>query len=243
MKCKPICSVRCTIHIWGLMLPPCFIQLPMVTQPKDFRHIKKVATESGVGVTTFRALEKGDTVGSNTNEFQKYCGKKLCIPIKKYDGTESYDPQVDLKNDEFLSSLGKEKKKFDVKMKKDWEKKVVNRPRMDQAWYMIVQDGGKEKVGLYQDYAVFESIHNADYIVKSIHNADYIAKMSLKGVRFTDLEAAKTYIQMARDEEGVHWGWPQEIPVLWKTVVCTVEDVGHELEDFCRSLGQTWTAL
>ena len=77
---------------------------------------------------------------------------------------------------------------------------------------MIVQDGGKQKVGLYQDYDVFKSILNEG----AVYQADG-RNCGLKGVWFKDLAAAKTYIQMVRDEEGVHFGWPQEIPVHWKT--------------------------
>ena len=199
------------------MLPPCFILLPTATPEKDFLHLKDVVAEDGA-VKTLRGVEKG--VGLNANEFQKYCGKKHCLPIKKYDGTESYDLQVDLNNDEFLSSLGKEKKKkFDIKMKTDWEKRV--KMKKDR-WYMIVQDGGKNKVGLYQDYAVFKSIRKVDG-----------SNWELKGVWFPDLAAAQNYIQVARDEEGVHWSWPQEIPVWWKTGPFTQ----NEIEDFLKVAG------
>ena len=97
---------------------------------------------------------------------------------------------------------------------------------MDKAWLMIVQDGGKKKVRLYQDCAVFKSIRNADYKVDG-------RNWNLKGVWFPDLEAAQNYIQMARHEEGVHWSWPQEIPVWWKTGPFTQK----EIEDFLKVAG------
>ena len=38
---------------------------------------------------------------------------------------------------------------------------------------------------------------------------------------------------MARDEEGVQFGWPQEIPVWWKTGPFTQ----NEIEDFLKVAG------
>ena len=77
----------------------------MVTQPHDFLHIKEV----GDGKTLVVSEEGADNLKINTStEFQKYFGKKQAY---MYIG---YDHKVDLKSDEFLSSLGKEKKrKFD----------------------------------------------------------------------------------------------------------------------------------
>ena len=41
---------------------------------------------------------------------------------------------------------------------------------------------------------------------------------------------------MARKEEGVHWEWPKEIPVIWKKGPMTEKDIATfpgwaELED------------
>ena len=39
------------------------------------------------------------------------------------------------------------------------------------------------------------------------------------------LSRSRSLIQMARKEEGVHWEWPKEIPVIWKKGPMTEKDI------------------
>ena len=71
---------------------------------------------------------------------------------------------------------------------------------------------------LYQDKDVFDIVHVGEYKKNP-------AVWSPKACWFDDLDAAKAYIQMARDEEGVLWNWPDTIPVLWKTGPLTQMDL------------------
>ena len=191
--------------------PPRVNQLPMATQPHDFLHIKEV----GDGKTLVVSEEGADNLKINTStEFQKYFGKKQAY---MYIG---YDHKVDLKNDESLNSLGKEEKKeFDEEMKNIWAKNKLLQHKED-VWYMILEgknQNGEKKVGLYQDEEVFKKARDADFIAG--------AGWSSKGCWFEDLASAKSYIQMTRDEEGVHWDWPKQIPVIWKKGPLTQNDI------------------
>jgi len=127
-----------------------------------------------------------------------------------------YDHGVDMKKDPFLDSLSaEEKKKFRVEMVKIWGKEAKyshDGYEKDNVWYMILQGkkaNGESKVKLFQD----EDVFNKERIQGVFGNWGW----SLKACWFHDLEDAKNYIQMARDEEGVHWEWPQQIPAVWKT--------------------------
>ena len=204
----------------GSHAPPRVNQLPMATQPHDFLHIKEV----GDGKTLVVSEEGADNLKISTStEFQKYFGKKQAW---MYVG---YDHKKDLKNDEFLNSLGREKKKeFDEEIKKIWAKNAHLRHKED-FWYMILEGRnrhGKKMVGLYQDYDVFENIRDEDFHA----GIDW----SLKGCKFDNLASAKNYIQMARDEEGVHWDWPGSIPVIWKNGPLTKSDI-ENFPDFQSS--------
>ena len=95
-------------------------------------------------------------------------------------------------------------------MRKIWAKNKPLQHKEDR-WYMILEgenQNGEKKVGLYQDEAVFK--RDRDVVFSAG------AGWSSKGCWFDDLESAKNYIQMARDEEGVHWGSPEQIPLIWK---------------------------
>jgi len=192
-------------------------QLPMATEPHDFLHIKEV--EDGKKLVVFE--EGADNLNiSTTTEFQKYFGKKQAW---MYIG---YNHGVDLKNDDFLNSLGQEEKKgFDEEMKKIWAKRAPLLHKEDM-WYMILEGvkNGEKKVGLYQDEHVFKKARDEDFIANTkAHEEGW--GWSLKGCWFEDLASAKNYIQMARDEEGVHWGWPKKIPVIWKKGPLTQNDI------------------
>ena len=179
------------------MLPHASTSSRMATPPKDFRHIKEVVAEDG---TKKRLVVPEDGVAGNTTEFQKFFGKKEAWP---YTG---YDHKVDMKDDVFLSSLGnKKKQKFNQKKQEIWNETASDNNQED-FWYMLVE----KEVGLYQDRDVFKSIRDANYKGDG-------KNWSLKGVRFDSLAGAKNYVQMARDEEGEWWAWPQVIPVYWMT--------------------------
>ena len=195
----------------GSHAPPHVNQLPMAAEPKDFVHFKeveggKMLAVSEEGANNFRL--------NTTTDFQKYSAKKQ---PRMHIG---YDHKVDMKNDNFLNNLSKEEKmKFDDEIKKIWWKKGSVEHKED-IWYMILEGGGAKKkyCGLYQDKDVFEQVRDKDYdAVKNL--------WSLKGCWFEDLETAKNYIQMSRDEEGVHWEWPQKITVFWKKGPLTNIDI------------------
>ena len=164
----------------GFHAPPHFNQLPTATPEKDFHHIKKVVTQDGKTIKTLTVVEKG--VALNTDEFQKYCGKKAACPGPGYNYADHpFDP--------FLSSLGVRRKQlFDLwsKMHKNRDPSKVGQNMPKNWWYMIIQDGGFKKVGLYQDYDVFKSILNEG----AVYQADG-RNCGLKGVWFKDLAAAE----------------------------------------------------
>ena len=112
----------------GSHAPPRVNQLPTASEPHDFLHMKEV----GDGTILVESEEGADNfkIDSST-DFQKYFGKKQAF---EYIG---YDHNKDLKNDEFLNSLGKEEKKqFDEEMKKIWAKNEPLLHKEDQ-WYML----------------------------------------------------------------------------------------------------------
>ena len=188
-------------------------QLPMATAPKNFLHIKALKDLPGDGNVLMVPEEGADNLKiCYSTEFQKYFWKNQPYMFR------GYDHKVDMKNDKFLNSLGKEeKKKYDKEMMKIWATKVKHK---EDSWFMILEAVGakKKKFGLYQDKAVFTEVRD--------HGLDIERGIwSLKGCWFDDLEAAKNYIQMARDEEGVHWDWPQEIPVFWKNGPVSKNDI------------------
>ena len=203
-------------------------QLPMVTDPKNFHHIKLLSIinlndlpgDGSVSKMNYLMVpEEGEDNLKRcyTTDFQKYFGK-MGEPYM----FKGYNHKVDMKNDPFLNSLGKEvKNKYHEEMTKIWAKKAaLKHNHREDMWYMILEAGGvkKARFGLYQDKIVFEEVRDRDLdIPRGI--------WSLKGCYFDDLEAAKNFIQMARDEEGVHFDWPQEIPVYWKNGPVSKNDI------------------
>ena len=83
---------------------------------------------------------------------------------------------------------------------------------------MILAPDLKVVPSLYQDYGVFEKVRDEEF-------KDGAGGWSFKACQFEDLATAKNYIQMAREEEGVHWEWPKEIPVIWKKGPITQKDI------------------
>ena len=74
---------------------------------------------------------------------------------------------------------------------------------------------------LYQDQQVYRRHRDEKFTVPAGASRGW----SYKGGWFHDLASAKNYIQMSRDEEGNHFGWPQTIPVYWKKGDLTFDDV------------------
>ena len=178
----------------------------MVRPLHDFLHTKEV--EDGVKLQ----LREEGVINWSTKctpdvhqRFLKYFAKQQA---EMYIG---YDHGVDMKKDSFLESLSaEEEKKFRKKMVKIWQSEDKYRGT-SFAWYMILEGkkaDGESKVKLFQDKDVFMNERDEEFNTKW--------GWSHKGCWFRDLEDAKNYIQMARDEEGVHWEWPQDIPVVWK---------------------------
>ena len=139
-------------------------------------------------------------------EFQKFFAKKQAYMYSYYNSV------LDLPNDPFLASLSAEcKKKFHEEMMKIWKENGAKYTKKNDAWYMILEGEttrGESQVKLIQDYELFKQTRDAAYLKGTGY--------SRKGCWFHDLQDAQTYIQMSRDEEGVHWRWPKEIPVCWK---------------------------
>ena len=179
-------------------------------------------------------------VRGKSTKFQKYFWKKQ--PYTPW----SYDHRVDLPNDPFLDSLtNKEKEKFDKDMRKIWMEKMTKRSptkkEKEGVWYMVLEgtnrigvegtnvaigpEGLALKVALYQDCKVFENARDMEYSLEELGRTNYQQGWSNKGCWFDNLEAAKNFIQMARSEEGVHWNWPRDIPVIWKRGPITQQDI------------------
>ena len=118
--------------------PPRVIQLPMAAEPIDFLHIKEVA-----GGKLQVPEEGADNLELNkSTRFQKYFGKKQPYMYK------GYNHKVDLKNDDFLNTLGKEeRKKFDEEKVKKWQSATPT--HREDRWYMILEGQNGQKVALY----------------------------------------------------------------------------------------------
>ena len=174
---------------------------------------------SGDNLFMTRVDEDGDFLLENrvTTKFMKYLGKNQAF---FYNG---YDWGVDMKTDSFLDSLTwKEKKEFKEKTDKIWDNLQYDN---DTSWYLILEgkdEHGKSKVALYQDEDEFKKVRDAEYDPTTPNC------FSSKACWFFDLTAAKQYIQMCRDEEGIHWDWPDTIPVIYTHKgPLTMRDVGN----------------
>ena len=167
-----------------------------------------------------RTIEEGDLLENRvTTNFMKYFGKKQAFFYK------GYNHALDIKYDRFLDSLTqKEKKEFKDRMDKIWEEDALLQHDHEDTWYLILEgkdEQGLSKVALYQDEDIFKKARDATY-VPTAPNC-----WSSKACWFHDLTAAKNYIQMCRDEEGIHWDWPEEIPVIYKKGPLTMHDAGN----------------
>ena len=186
----------------------------MVTEPHNFLHIKVLEEGKLIQVPE---EGRGMLVLDKSTDQQKYFGKKQ---VSQYHG---YNHAVDLKNDPWLNNLGREDKtKFQEEMMKEWKKSNVQWVS-EENWYMVMEGQDGRQVKLYQDKDVFQKARDAPYKKDAI-SGEAVA-WSYKGGSFPNLHAAKLYIQMARDEEGRHWKWPEEIPVIWKNGPLTRADI------------------
>ena len=191
----------------GSHAPPRINQLPMAEELHDFCHIKHVGQGNTVTV-----LEKGGNplVAGKTTKFQKYFWKMQLHPNR------GYDHRLDLPNDPFLDSLtNEEKEKFDKDTNKIWMEKTYHE---EDPWYMVLEgtnrmgvegtntaigpNGLALKIALYQDKETFENARDMEYSPEELQRTNNQQGWSNKGGWFDNLEAAKNYIQMARDEEG-----------------------------------------
>ena len=131
---------------------------------------------------------------------------------------EGYDHKVDIKNDDFLNSMTREEQqKFDEAMMKMWTQRHATPKHKGDQWYMILEGQMGRKVALYQDHEEFVKVRDEHYKAPGSELLPEGKKgWSWKACHFEDLAAAKNYIQMAREEEGRHWQWPDIIPVYWK---------------------------
>ena len=204
-----VMCVRGTVHIWGFMLPCSSTSSLMVTQPHRFKHEK--TDEDG---QTWVMPEDGvDEVNVTTK--RKYFVKNSPW---NYVG---YDHKMDFE-DPFLNGITKGmKKKYDDE-RCEIEQRMKTFRHTEDMWYMIVQGkkNGKTQVGLYQDKEEFEAKREEPFVVID----GVVQEWSFKGACFDNLQDAKEYVQMARDEEGQEWMWPSTIPVNWKKGKFTAAD-------------------
>ena len=123
-------------------------QLPMASDPHDFLHIKEV--EEGQMIKVPEEGAAGLKLNSSTR-FQKYVGKKQAYMYKRH-----FDPNVNMKKDDFLNSFGREEeKKFIEEMKKMWYKE--GKKHRKDWWYMILEGKNGKKVGLYSRHSTSRS--------------------------------------------------------------------------------------
>ena len=185
----------------------------MASPPKNFLHTKTLP--DGTVINFEEEGSDGFTL-EHSCEFQKYIGKNEAYPYK------GYLHKVDMQVDPFLASLGKAKKeKYDRMLHEVWKQ----RGRMYkfenvkyEEWYMVVENRKNEPstVAIFQDYWAMKDVRDRDYIPD--------VSWSLKAVRFESLKSAKNYVQMCRDEEGRHFGWPNPIPIVWNVGPITNDD-------------------
>ena len=180
----------------------------MVSKPHNFKHVKDLGGGTKLEKFYFEKGEENLSLSSSA-EFQKYIGKMSPF---YYVG---YDHKKDMKNDNFLESLSpEEKNQFDEEMKKIWKQNKKDW-RSEDNWFMVLEP----HVALYQDSDHFKK--KANFWTPSTPPD---APWSLKSAWFEDLGQAKNFIQMARDEEGAHFGWPRTIEIVWKNGPITRND-------------------
>jgi len=161
-----------------------------------------------------------DEAGHIHKKFEEGNDDEFVMKLRKYQAKKKfaeggfvemcyYDHQrrLDVKDDEFLQGLSPgEKQKFDEALgtrQKDYGN--------EGEWGMIMEGG---HVGLYQDYCTFKAKRDKPFRewMPRIHGG---TGWSWKAGKFQNLAEATMYVQMNRDEEGVHNGWPRVMPVYW----------------------------
>ena len=194
----------------------------MAQKPKNFRHFKK--DENG---QCWTRVEEGSNMMSMAESFtqQKYIAKHAPTYLR------GYDHKLDMKNDAFLHKCEEEglMKKLDVLVNEGRSARVY-KPSM--AWYMVMEgsfteeEGGGSCVSLAQEEIVHTTIREETF--KTHYDTKkqewVVDAWSRKAAWFYTLADAKKYVQMARDEEGVHFQWPKEIPVFWQPGPFTEEE-------------------
>ena len=203
-----VMCVRGTVHIWGFMLPCSSTSSLMVTQPHRFQHEK---TDEN-GQKWIMPEEGADDVNVTTK-------KKYIVKNSQWNYA-GYDHKMDFE-DPFLNGITKGmKKKYDEE-RWELEQRMKTFRHKEDTWYMIVQGkkNGKTQVAMYQDKEEFEAKRDEPFkVILGVQHWSY------KGVSFDNLQDAKEYVQMARDEEGQEYNWPSTIIVNWKKGKFTATD-------------------
>jgi len=123
--------------------------------------------------------------------------KQKWIMKKTYNNPwQFYDFSTDMGADAFLVSVS-------TKEEEAWWPDLQQQQKKAEAcggekWYFVYSG---ENCGLYKNYGNF------------IAGRDDENGVSKKSTMFYSLEEAKTWIQGSRDEEGVHWRWPNPMPI------------------------------
>ena len=148
-----------------------------------------------------------------TFTYQKYSAKRLPFWFI------GYDHNKDMRVDAFLQEVEEDgpalRQKFDADFTKEWNQRGSAR---GEVWHMIVEgqftaeEGGGNAVALFQVQEEMEKVRDECYSPLAAING----KWSRKGGYCYGLEDAKKYLQMARDEEGDFFHWPETIPVFWE---------------------------
>ena len=175
-----------------------------VKRPIDFKHYK----EDNNG-QLYMKKEKGKnnmTLKMSPIQ-QKFIGKQSPVIFNYYDHSK------DMKNDPFRSALSaKELKKLEAMVLTNWENNVSSYDG-NNSWFFVMEGedvDGNSAVSLWQDREEFEKKRDEFY------DKDTKTGYSHKAAMFYSLEDAQLYIQMARDEEGTHYDWGEEVEVYWQ---------------------------
>jgi len=66
---------------------------------------------------------------------------------------------------------------------------------------------------MYRDMSYSEFMKYRDMVYEPEKNSEDHWSYSWKAYTFRNEEEAKWYIEACRDEEGVHYGWPEVMPI------------------------------
>lgn len=130
--------------------------------------------------------------------------QKWMMKRTKKDDYRYFAFSTEMKVDAFLDTVTQEEKN-------QWYPELHKQQKKTEEcggtgrWYFVFSG---PKCGLYNNYESFIAARDEDYVTGVNYN-------SKKATRFDTLGEAKSWIQGSRDEEGVHWGWPNPMPVVF----------------------------